>query len=122
MKLRQKILSGIAVLVMVDPFTRPAVRAAGDDTDLHDLYQRMNLEYFGGQLPKADVEYGNLDNDYGETTFNGPSITIILDINENVSESDVRVTLQHEMCHVQVFPDQTHGLDWQKCMERFTVR
>ena len=119
MKLHEKIISAAAVLVIVSGFHCAWSRGRADDSDLHSLYQQINLEYFGGRLPDADVEWGNLDSDYGEIRFNGPSITIILDPEENASESEVRMTLEHEMCHVQVFPDQTHGTEWRNCMERF---
>src|SRR5208337_909380 len=35
--------------------------------DLHEVYQRINQQYFSGRLPDAFVHWGHLDNAIGRT-------------------------------------------------------
>lgn len=71
--------------------------------DLHAFYQQTNSEFFGGQLQDAQVKWGDLreDDAEGETyQLTDDSFLIVLDPNQNTSESEARETLRHEACHV----------------------
>jgi len=90
--------------------------------DLHAWYQQDNTELFGGKLPDARVEWSDLseDNDEGETyQLTDDSFVIVLDRNQNTSESKARDTLRHEACHVATWGEEPlHGPRFQTCMSR----
>ncbi|HJZ65069.1 MAG TPA: SprT-like domain-containing protein [Candidatus Acidoferrum sp.] len=92
------------------------------DTDLNPVFQEINRNYFDGALSGARVEWGHLDQEYGETRrFDDGKILILVDHNENTSLNDIRRTLQHESCHVFVGSreQEEHGPMFQACMKRY---
>jgi hypothetical protein len=56
--------------------------------------------------------------------FANGTIKILLDPAENLTESDVRETIEHESCHVATGgPSETqHGPAFAECMARFKLK
>jgi SprT-like family len=97
-----------------------------DPDHLHDLYQKTNKEFFGGQLPDVEVKAHSLSEEeaYGITYqgFEGKFV-IVLDPDSNTSEDEALRVMEHESCHVAVWdvtdPNDPHGPPFQECMKRF---
>jgi predicted SprT family Zn-dependent metalloprotease len=95
-------------------------------TDLHRIYEQINLESFGGALPDVSVVWGDITGDYGLTLFYpDSSVKIVIDRQSVTSEDQLKETLSHESCHVltRYLVKQTgqdaHGPAFQACMQRF---
>ena len=67
-------------------------------------------------------EFAHMGQDSGHARKLGQhEYVILVDHRENTSLADVRRTLQHEACHIQVDlkESEEHGLAFQECMTRF---
>jgi predicted SprT family Zn-dependent metalloprotease len=91
---------------------------------LPSLYQQIDQEHFGGELPEATIEWADIPGDLGkEQTWTDGSITIWVSRTKVTSEEELKRVLEHEACHAYV--DQqggeavVHGAQWQACMGRF---
>jgi SprT-like family len=103
-------------------------------TDLHALYNQMNLESFGGQL-RSDVTifWANLrtnpscGNCAAMTDYGNGRPRIRFDDERVQSENSLHLLMGHEMCHlatneeVKKSTEDAHGPLWQECMRRFEV-
>jgi hypothetical protein len=95
------------------------------DTDhLHDLYQKTNMEFFGGQLQDVEVKAYDLSEEKAEgITYREAedSFVIVLDPHWNTSEAEALDTIRHESCHVAIWGQEPeeHGPLFQDCMKRF---
>ena len=97
--------------------------------DLHEVYQRINQQYFSGRLPDAFVHWGHLDNAIGRTyTYQDGSVRIALDPGSIATEEEIQETLRHESCHVKTYREaeaagqDSHGPLFEACMLRFPVQ
>jgi predicted SprT family Zn-dependent metalloprotease len=98
-------------------YSRESVR----NTDLQDAYQDLNVKSFHGALPKAQVSWGYLDGDFGETnSYEDGSFRILIDRTSVTSQSQLLGTLKHEACHVKTMNrlngEDAHGEMFQACM------
>ena len=89
---------------------------------LEKWYQGYNHKYFGDELPAAIIVHTLKDEHrMAETEQAGTYYEIRMNPKYEPSEQQARMTLLHEMCHVEnlaspepVFED--HGRVWQGCM------
>jgi predicted SprT family Zn-dependent metalloprotease len=95
-------------------------------TDLHAVYQQINRESFGGQLPDVLAKWSDLPGDYGATIFYADGTAEIeIDRASVTSEQQLIETMRHEACHVMTHGviEETsqawHGQAFQACMQRF---
>ncbi len=95
-------------------------------TDLHTVYQQVNRESFGGELPDVAVKWAELPDDYGVVIFYPDGTTEIeIDRASVTSEEQLLETMRHEACHVQTHAlveatgQDFHGEAFQTCMLRF---
>ena len=95
-------------------------------TDLHAVYQQVNRDSFGANLPDVSVKWSDLPDDYGVTIFyRDGTAEIEIDRASVTSEEQLLETMRHESCHVMTHTvvEETrqdwHGEKWQACMERF---
>jgi predicted SprT family Zn-dependent metalloprotease len=93
--------------------------------DLVAWYAGYNQKYFGDELPKDVVlDFHLHDPDkMGVTIFGTQDGFIHIEFNPEYIKSTktLRMTLLHEMCHVQLFVEEQpddHGPFWQSCMHR----
>jgi len=122
MKTWEKLVSLACVSVIIGGCVYAYQREQLADTDLNSMFQEINQKYFNAGLPGVRVEWGHLDQEYGETRrFDDGKILILVDHNENTSASEVRRTLRHEACHIFVGSrePEEHGPMFRACMERF---
>jgi hypothetical protein len=100
---------------------------------LHSLYEQTNKTYFGGQLPEAVLQSGDLSEEdaegitYTVTDRQGETFFITLDPKYNTSTAEALDTIHHESCHVATWEQEgngptPHGPLFEKCMERFPTR
>ncbi|HJZ64114.1 MAG TPA: SprT-like domain-containing protein [Candidatus Acidoferrum sp.] len=118
----EKLVSIAALSVIIGGAVYAYRREKLANTDLNSMFQEINQKYFSGGLPGVHVEWGYLDQEYGETRrFDDGKILILVDTNENTSASEVRRTLRHEACHIFVGSrePEEHGPMFQACMARF---
>jgi hypothetical protein len=95
-------------------------------TDLHAVYQQVNRDSFGSNLPDVSVKWAELPDDYGVAIFypNG-TVEIEIDRASVTSEEQLLETMRHESCHVMTHAvvEETrqdwHGEAFQGCMKRF---
>ena len=90
-------------------------------TDLHAWYQQDNAQFFDGQLPDADVHWGNLQKEewLGVTTGENGRLEVVLDHYESTTESEARAVLHHEECHCATLGEEPiHGPQFQACKVR----
>ena len=95
-------------------------------TDLHAVYQQVNRDSFGSNLPDVSVNWAELPDDYGVAIFY-PDGTMEIEIDRAsvTSEEQLLETIRHESCHVMthVVVEETrqdwHGEAFQGCMKRF---
>jgi hypothetical protein len=69
---------------------------------LQRLFDRYNLRFWGGRLPRVRVRVCDLDC-YGECDFEREEIRIDIDRHAN-NDREIRATLLHEMAHVAAGP------------------
>jgi hypothetical protein len=93
---------------------------------LHDLYQKTNKEFFGGQLGDVELKSHDLSDEKAEgITYQVAEnrFVIVLDPKWNTTEAEALDTVRHESCHVATWdvmdPEDPHGLPFQECMKRF---
>ena len=123
----RNLAASLACLAVIFGSIRYAVaRERVRDTDLHAVYQQINREYFAGELEDARIQWGSLTDATAKTyTYEDGSVRIVLDMQSNTTESDLRENLRHESCHVmthfavEASGEDAHGTAWQKCMQRF---
>lgn len=117
---RDILISLLALAVIVLGIRYAVMRERLRRADLHAWYQQENATEFGGHLQDAQVNWGDLrgDDAEGETyQQTDDSFVIVLDRNQNTSESKARDTLRHEACHVATWGEEPkHGPKWQACM------
>jgi hypothetical protein len=83
--------------------------------DPQPAFQRINAEYFAGQLPTPIFHYVNLSDSLAETSQHGDRLFVI-ELRPGVDLS----VLRHEACHVATFDEaEAHGPLWTACMKRF---
>jgi predicted SprT family Zn-dependent metalloprotease len=95
-------------------------------TDLHAVYQQVNRDSFGSNLPDVSVKWAELPDDYGVAIFY-PDGTVEIEIDREsvTSEEQLLETMRHESCHVMTHAvvEETrqdwHGEAFQACMKRF---
>jgi SprT-like family protein len=95
-------------------------------TDLHAVYQQVNRDSFGSNLPDVSVKWAELPDDYGVAVFY-PDGTVEIEIDREsvTSEEQLLETMRHESCHVMTHAvvEETrqdwHGDAFQTCMLRF---
>jgi hypothetical protein len=120
--IRDVSISVMAIAIIVFGIRYHLMRQRLRHTELHAWYQRDNAELFDGKLPDARVEWSDLtaDNDAGKTyQLEDDSFVILLDRNENTSESEAGDTLKHEACHIASWGEELgHGPKWQECMSK----
>jgi hypothetical protein len=126
--MRVRILVSLLSLAVICFGVRYAVgREKHRDPDhLHDLYQKTNKEFFGGQLRDVEVKARDLSEEKAEgITYREAEdrFVIVLDPNWNTSEDEALRTMRHESCHVATWdvtdPNDSHGTSFQECMKRF---
>jgi predicted SprT family Zn-dependent metalloprotease len=92
------------------------------DLNLDTIYQDINRDSFGGELPDIPVEWADLTDKYGVTAYDG-TFEIRIDRVMNTSRADVVETLRHEACHVATVEhlngEDPHGPVFERCMMRF---
>jgi predicted SprT family Zn-dependent metalloprotease len=95
-------------------------------TDLLAVYQQVNRDSFGSNLPDVSVKWADLPNDYGVAIFYPDGTTEIeIDRGSVTSEEQLLETMRHESCHVMTHAvvEETrqdwHGEAFQGCMKRF---
>ncbi len=95
-------------------------------TDLLAVYQQVNRDSFGSNLPDVSVKWSDLPNDYGVAIFYPDGTTEIeIDRGSVTSEEQLLETMRHESCHVMTHAvvEETrqdwHGEAFQGCMKRF---
>lgn len=98
-----------------------------DNFRLQEWYDGYNEAYFLNALPRATAVFGDPGTGSMGVTFQGEDekghvgIYIVVSQFWNPSPKEVRITLLHEMCHVELihaplFDD--HGAEWEACMHR----
>ena len=96
------------------------------------LYNKINRDHFGGQLPtdvlvswadlRSNADCGGCG---GITDYDSGRPAIRINTDKVKTEKSLRELMQHEMCHVAVFEAgaknerDPHGPQWQACMNRF---
>ncbi len=95
-----------------------------DPKHLHDLYQKTNKEFFGGQLRDVELKAHDLSEEKAEgITYRETEdrFVIVLDPSWNTSEVEALDTMRHESCHVATWGQEPeeHGPRFQECMKRF---
>lgn len=89
------------------------------DRQLQRAYRHFNKKWFDNKLPQEiDTLFSPVDNDlygYVEMDDNGDWI---LQINPKyfVDSRIWKMVLLHEMCHIKLYPDLSHGKKWQSAM------
>ena len=94
--------------------------------DLHAVYQQVNRDSFGSNLPDGSVKWSDLPDDYGVAIFY-PDGTAEIEIDRAsvTSEEQLLETMKHESCHVfthkvvEETRQDWHGEAFQGCMKRF---
>ncbi len=122
MRPSEKLVSLVLIAVICGGLTYAHNREAVRDTNVDQVFQQINREYFRGELSGVTVEWADLDEELGRVQkIRDGDFLISVDRNENTSLAEVQETLQHEACHVFVdFQEpEEHGPMFQTCMERF---
>src|ERR1700676_2403965 len=118
----EKLVSLICLAVICGGLAYARNRESLRETDLNQVFQGINREYFSGELSGVQVEWRSLDGKSGEARkFSDGEFLVLVDQTENTSSGEVRETLQHEACHVFVDwkESEEHGPMFQACMNRF---
>jgi hypothetical protein len=113
-------LAALSVIVAGAAYAYQRERLA--NTDLNPEFQRINAQFFNGELSGVRVEWRTLDSDMGEAEkLEERDYRIWIDRRENTSLADVRDTLKHESCHVYVDwkEAEEHGAMFRECMARY---
>jgi predicted SprT family Zn-dependent metalloprotease len=124
MRVWERIVSAVAVAVILFGARYAYGRERLRHADLHAWYQQINQESFDGKLQDVSVEWGDLSGDDadGMTRFyNDGSATIEID-RTLTTERQAREVLRHEACHVWVRDGvrvEMHGAEFRECMRRF---
>jgi hypothetical protein len=119
MKLPEKIVSVLAVTVICGGLMYAYDREHVRGIDLNLVFDKINQQYFAGELPTPTIVWTHLDEEYGEIHIDSNGVVVILvDPNENTTMRTLEETLQHESCHLLV-RDTDHGEKFQRCMARF---
>ena len=121
-RLRQFATCAVLLAVIFGCVRYAVAREQLRDLDLHAMFQDINHESFNGELPDVPIEWADLADKYGVTTYDG-TFEIRVDRATNTSRADVVGTLRHEACHVATVEhlngEDPHGLMFQRCMMRF---
>jgi hypothetical protein len=118
----EKLVSLVLVAVIWSGLAYAHNREVVRDTNLGQVFQEINREYFPGELSGVTVEWADLDQELGRVQkIRDGEFLILVDQHENTSSAEVRETLQHEACHVFVDwqEPEEHGPMFQDCMARF---
>jgi hypothetical protein len=118
----EKLVSFMALSVIVGGATYAYNRERLADADLHSWYQQTNTKCFHGELPDVAVRWGNLQSEeaLGETRqYQDGSLEIVLDRYSVTTETKAHEVLFHEACHVAVGVDHDHDEKFQECMTWF---
>jgi hypothetical protein len=88
---------------------------------LQGIYRKLNLQFFRGELPKAQIEWDDLsDEEYMGLTYQrtDDSFVILIDRETNSGDDELLDTVKHETCHVATHgqEDNSHGPLFQRCM------
>lgn len=139
MTLRWKILITIGLAILYSLFLQfmygqtEKSRSAYQNDWLKTWYGSYNETYFQSELPKdvgitwanlAVVQFdGSLEfRTIAETVFGDGYIRIRIDRTTNIARSTARLSILHEMCHVENHVENhgfvEHGPEWQACMMR----
>ncbi len=109
------------------------INSADADSDLQAWYNGYNQKYFQHELPEAGsfsppdviIDFRLNDPDkMGVTVFGSVDGYIHMSFNPAFIKSTktLRLTMLHEMCHIEGFVEDVHELDhgpkWQGCMHR----
>lgn len=97
---------------------------------LQPIFERINQNYFAGELRNVEVRWGNLKTDDAKgltRAYGDGSFLIELDRASNTKTSDAENVLKHEACHVSTWPEiekhkkhpDFHGPAFSSCMRRF---
>lgn len=91
------------------------------DSQLEIWYDGLNEDYFLGQLPKADVKWGDLTKPsyVGLTTLSYSGLfEITVDRSTNTTSAEAELTVAHEACHIKTWyvHELSHGPKFQNCM------
>lgn len=117
----------VAACVKHDEAIMCPVHAFGGipDADLTHFYEAANDSYFDGKLPKNLIVYDtNMPGRLGQTSADGSSFRIDINLALNPSPKESRLTLYHEMCHIYTWQaeDDKHGPRWVACMHNLALQ
>jgi hypothetical protein len=118
----QQLVSLFLVAVIWSGLAYAHNREVVRDTNLDQVFQQINREYFRGELSGVTVEWADLDQELGRVQkIRDGDFLISVDRNENTSIAELRETIAHESCHVFVNwqEQEEHGPRFYECMERF---
>ena len=122
MRLWEKFVSLAALSVIIGGAAYAYNREQLAKTDLNSVFQQINQQHFDRELSGVRVEWRTMDNRLGEAEKLGEhDYRIWIDRRRNTSIAEVRVTLQHEACHVFVDwkESEEHGAMFRGCVKRF---
>jgi predicted metal-dependent hydrolase len=92
------------------------------DKRLRRWYQTYNRVYFGGKLPtSAIVCIANVDGCWGQTFHDGIRFAIEIAPQNAICVTVAKMTLLHEMAHVNLWPRTTHGPYFEREMQRLAL-
>ena len=108
--------------------TRPATAERSARVNLQAAFKSYNQEYFGGRLlANTEVVWSHeLDDagDYGDSVKKSDGHFLIrVSPYWNPGNEEARLTLLHEMCHVDTWGanELEHGPSWRTCRDRIMI-
>ena len=93
--------------------------------DLNQLYDKLNMQFFDGKLPKISCVWnGRLTRSLGRTKYKRKNKSskwtiFMIDIQRGITTQHLHKTMVHEMCHVwsiHFFQDTAHSESFWKKM------
>jgi hypothetical protein len=94
----------------------PSVPYVLSDARLRRWFRFYNDRYFGGQL-EAKVSWKPVESCWAQA-FGGEAPEIHIGLICGVSRGWTKLTLLHEMVHLEMWPDITHGKRFQARMKK----
>lgn len=92
------------------------------DKQLARWYREFNRKWFDGRLPDdTDVLYAPYEGACGLVWHEEGSFIIQINPAYAVDSRMVKFTLLHELCHIALHPDQSHGRAFQTEMKRLAT-
>ena len=88
------------------------------ESDLNQLYDQLNTQFFEGKLPKVPCVWnGRLTKSLGRTKYKRKNKSskwkvFMIDIQRGITDHHLHKTMVHEMCHVwaiHFFQDTRHS-------------